>query len=286
MPLGPFDPTSGAFLSLYLTLLAATIATSLVIPRRMRPNGRPQRVEDVEALAYLAGGSKRLQEALVARLVVAGSLAVTAKRRFRVMSRPTGVTGAEASILALRVPVRWREIGGALRMHAEMIRRRLSSAGLIIDDVERARMRFWSTLPYVALLAFGSAEWVIGEADPANYLAALVAATVLLAICRWTSIDCRTHAGRAALAKAKVEADRLRIAPTRAEAGLAVALFGTSTLKGSGWANYRRPPKLNTDYTDAFDDIVDWICDVGEWASDGGSDGAGCGSCGGGGCGS
>ena len=117
-------------------------------------------------------------------------------------------------------------------MYEEIVELRLIAGGLISDDAEQARMRFWATLPFVALLAFGGTEWVIGETPGSGSLAALLMVTALLAAIRWARIDRRTSAGRAAVAAAKHRAARLRSAPTRDEAALAVALFGTRALAG------------------------------------------------------
>ena len=295
MSLGLFDLTGGPFLATYATLLAAAIAAGILIPRWMRPHGREQYVEDIDTLAYLAGGGTRLREALVARLLAVRALAVAGRGRFRVVSRPPTVSPAEALILTIRSSIGWREIGDVLRPHEERLTRRLTAAGLVIENAKRARIRFWTMLPYVALLAFGATELMVGEPRPTAYATAALIATALLAVHRWARIDRRTRAGHSAVAKARSRADRLRIAPTRGEAALAVALFGTPVLAGSGWSEFHRVRRSGTrshgrsssfsdlidSLTDLIDSLADWIDNLGYLRGDGGGDGAGCG----GGCG-
>ena len=79
------------------------------------------------------------------------------------------------------------------------------------------------------------------------------------------AVDRRTKGGLAVVKEAKRRAERLKRAPTQAETGMAVALFGTAVLAGSPLADLHRMRQ-----------------------SDGGSSGGDSGSsggCGGGGCG-
>jgi uncharacterized protein (TIGR04222 family) len=206
MSLGLFDPTAAPFLLSYVTLFGAAAAAGHFIPHRMRPPGLDQRVQDVDALAFLAGGSRRFREAVVARLLAGRALIATGRRRFRIGLQPQTAAPAEADVLRLRPPIRQRDVDEVLGVHEEIVARRLVAGGLIIDDAERARIRFWATLPFVALLAFGGTEWAIGDVPASGALAALLLATVGLAVLRWARIDRRTRAGRTAVARAKDEA--------------------------------------------------------------------------------
>ena len=274
MSLGPFDLTGGPFLVLYVLLLAVTFVAGFVIPRRMRPAGLQQRVTDVDQLAYLAGGRARFGEALVARLLAARSLSMLGRNRFGVATGATATSPAERSVLALVPPIRWREIAYVIKPYSEPLERKLIGAGLLMTHEERASMRFWGVLPYLMLLAFGATKLIIGDArdKPVGYLTALLAATAVLAVIRWASLDRRTHAGHKAVAAAVEREKRLKIAPTNPEIGLAVALFGTAVLAGSGWSDFHR---LRT-----AGDRGSGVCGGG---GDGGGGGGGCGGGGGGG---
>ena len=89
MSLGPFDLTGEPFLILYVVLLVTAIIAGIIIPRRMRPEGRRQAVSDPDQLAFLAGGKARFTDAVVARMLAAGSL-VMATKTTRTASRVIG----------------------------------------------------------------------------------------------------------------------------------------------------------------------------------------------------
>ncbi|HEY5710580.1 MAG TPA: TIGR04222 domain-containing membrane protein [Allosphingosinicella sp.] len=269
MSLGPFDLTGGPFLILYIAFFVATVVAGLVIPRRLRPEGRRQRVTDVDQLAFLAGGKRRFADALVSRLLAVRALAMNGKT-FTIGARLPELSQAERSVLALSAPIKWRDIQGTLFPYAEPLERRMVAAGLLTSREENSNLRFWAMLPYAVLLMFGATKWVIGDLRerPIGYLTVLLVMTAVFALIRWLSIDRRTEAGRKALADAQETSLRIKRAPTEPEVGLAVALFGTVVLAGSGWSDFH---KLRT-------------------AGDGGgscgsSDGGGGGGCGGGGCG-
>lgn len=270
MSLGPFDLTGGPFLILYILLLAATVAIGLVVPRRLRPEGRRQRVTDADQLAFLAGGKRRFADALVSRLLAARALVISG-REFGIGARDSALSPAERSVVALPAPIHWRDIRGTLIPYAEPLERRMVAAGLLTSREENGNIRFRSILPYAALFMFGATKWVIGDLRerPVGFLTILLLLTAAFAVIRWLTIDRRTEAGRKALAVARESSLRLKQAPTTPEVGLAVALFGTAVLAGSGWSDFH---KLRT----AGDS-------VGSCGGGGGGDGGGDGGCGGGG---
>lgn len=269
MSLGPFDLAGGPFLSLYGMLLVAAIVAGLVIPRWLRPHGRSQQVTDADQLACLAAGRSRFADTVVARLLAARALTLVDKNRFQVLARDGERSTAEFGVLALPAPVRWPDIERTLRSFAEPVERKLISAGLIMDRGLTYQMRFWQTSPYLLLLAFGAIKWEIGTVRerPVGYLTALLILTALLGLIRWFVVDRRTRAGLEALKLARTRSERLRRAPVASETDLAVALFGTSVLVGSGWAPFHQ---LRTSSS-------------GDGGGSGSSDGGG--GCGGGGCG-
>lgn len=273
MGLGPFDLTGGPFLILYGVLMVAAIVAGIVIPIRLRPPGRRQSVTDPDALAWLAGGPARFVEALVARLLANGALVLSGRRGFAAVPGRSGATAAEQRVLALSAPIKWTTILSQVKDYAEPVERRLATAGLLLDGEERARTRFWQTLPYVLLIGFGTIKLMIGEARhrPVGFLTALLILTVIMAAIRWFTIDKRTQAAHDALSEANRRHERLKIAPTTGEMGTAVALFGTTVLAGSAWDDFHRMRSAGDTAGGSSD-------------SGGGSDGGG-GGCGGGGCG-
>jgi uncharacterized protein (TIGR04222 family) len=269
MSLGPFDLSGGPFLLLYLSLLAATIIAGFIIPARMRPPGRPQSVNDVDQLAYLAGGASRFSEALVARLLAARNMVMAGTTRFYIPARAVaGASAAESGLLGLSSPASWRDIERRLKEFTDPLERRLETAGLLMSRKEQADIRFWATLPYLMLLMFGATKWVIGDMRdrPIGFLTILFVATAVCAAIRWFRVDRRTRAGREAVGDAARRSERLKRAPVGREIGLAVALFGTSVLVGSGLADFHRLRSPS---------------DGGSTGGDSGGDGGGGGGCGG-----
>jgi uncharacterized protein (TIGR04222 family) len=278
MSLGSFDLTGGPFLQLYAILFGITIIAGFIIPRWLRPDGYAGRVTDTGELAYLAGGAARFADAVVARLLAARALVMIGKKGFYAQVRDAGRTTPERSILVLPGELSWQKIARTLQPQAEPIGRRLVADGLMMDAGLIQQMRFWQTLPYFLLFSFGTIKLMVGEARhrPVGYLFLFLLATAILAAIRWFAVDRRTQGGLAALEEARTSAERLRLAPTAPEADLAVALFGTVVLVGSGWSDFH---ELRTASSG----------DGG--SSSGGGDGGGCsgggggGGCGGGGCG-
>ena len=274
MSLGPLDLTGGPFLLLYLALLAITLALGIAIPRRLRPEGRRQRLRDADQLALLAGGRRRFADALVSRMLSARALIMTGKDAFAARTGAAAKTAAEQSVLALPSPIRWPAIKAALYPFAEPLVEKMVDAGLVAGPAVTSRIRFWTLLPYALLLAFGAAKWAIGVARerPVSLLTLLLLLTAGFVMLRWATLDRRTEAGRRALAMARDSERRLKMAPTRDEIGLAVALFGTTVLVGSTWSDFHRLRSIGD---------AGGIGGCGGGGSGCGGGGGGCGGCGG-----
>lgn len=272
MSLGPFDLTGGPFLTLYGVLFVATIIAGFVIPRWLRPEGRPSPVSDADRLAYLAGGATRFGEALVARLLATGAMVMDGRTKLAIRNHGNGRTSAERSVLALPSPAKWSDVTRTIALDAKAIDDKLVAAGLLIDQATRWQMRFWQTSPYIALIAFGAIKWEVGtlRERPVGYLTALLVVTAILGLIRFCTLDRRTRWGVDTLDAMRRQSDRLRRAPTPEETGLAVALFGTTVLAGSALAPFHQ---LRNDSGSGSSG------DGG--SSDGGCGGGGCGGCGG-----
>ncbi|WBY08462.1 TIGR04222 domain-containing membrane protein [Sphingomonas sp. 7/4-4] len=271
MPLGPFDLTGGPFLLLYGVLLIFTIIVGIAIPRWLRPEGRAPRNPDMDHLAFLAGGTSRLAEAVTTRLLATKQLVMDGQKFLA--GGLGGTTAAERSVLALPQPANWDAVAGAIGRHADPIRERLVADGLLMDGWTGLQLRFWQTSPYFLLFAFGWIKLQIGEArgKPVGFLIALLVITGVLAMLRFAVLDRRTRAGQEVVDEARERSERLRRAPAEGETGLAVALFGTTVLVGSTWGDFHRM-RANSG-------------DSGSGGGGGDGGGGGGGGCGGGGCG-
>jgi len=274
MDLGPFDLAGGPFLKLYAVLFVLTLIAGLAIPRWLKPDGNDGRVDDADSLAYLAGGTARFTDAVVARLLSVRALALTGKDRFHAELRNAGRTPAERSVLAIPAEPKWPAIARVVKPHAEPIERKLVAGGLLMDRATLWQMRFWQTSPWLLLFVFGAIKWKVGEMRhrPVGILTAFLIVTLVFALIRFIAVDRRTRGGVVALQTARDRSARLRRAPTAPETDLAVALFGTVVLVGSGWDGFH---KLRTASSG----------DSGGSSSDGGGGGGGCGGGGCGGCG-
>lgn len=276
MGMAPFDWHGPAFLALYGVLLAMTVAAGIAIPRWLRPEGRGARAQDPDQLAYLAGGSARLIDAVMARMLALGQVTIEGRAQVRIVSARLSGHGPEQALRELPNPAPWPSVQKAIARQAQSVEAKLTGAGLLIDRPTGMQLRIWQTAPYLLLIGFGLIKWQVGvmRDRPVGYLTALLALTAIAALIRFAVVDRRTRSGIAALTAARGGADRLRRAPTDTEMPLAVALFGTATLAGSEWEEYHR---LRAAAGSADGGSGDG------GGSDGGDAGGGCG---GGGCGS
>jgi len=268
--LGPFDLPGPAFLQLYVLLLVLALIIGFMIPWWLRPEGNDGHLTNPDELAYLAGGSDRFAETVTTRMLTSGAIVFDGTSKFALASGPA-VTPAERSVLALGGSPGWRQVRSALDAQAGSVEQRLVDAGLLMARGTGWQLRFWQTLPYLLLLAFGTIKLQIGMArdKPVGFLTALLIGTVVFAMFRFVGLDRLTRGGRRVLAKARETSERLKRAPTNDEAALGVALFGTAILAGSDWAPLHRMR----------------AGDGSSSSSDGSSSDGGSSGCGGGGCG-
>ncbi|MCW3835689.1 TIGR04222 domain-containing membrane protein [Sphingomonas canadensis] len=275
----PFDLTGPMFLLLYLALLAAAIVAGMLLPRWLRAEGREPAVTDPDQLAYLAGGRTRLAETVTSRLLASGAIAIDAGGRFQHGEHARGRTAAERAVLALPQDARWTRVSAAVARQADGVAQRLTDAGLLLDGGEALRARIVQTLPYLLVMAIGLVKLNVGleRERPVEALTVLLVITGVLALIRFAVLDRRTRGALAVLASARARSERLRLAPTAPETDMAVALFGTAVLAGSGWAAFH---SLRT--SSGSSDSGGSGCSSDSGCSGGDGGGGGCGGCGGG----
>lgn len=222
-------------------------------------------------MAVLAGGWTRLTDALLARLLAARAVIVAPNGLF-VRTPGAARSQAERDLLSLPEPLKLDKADKALRPHARAMEDGLVEAGLMMDWRTVMQLRLWQSSPYALLLLFGAFKWDVGLArdKPVGFLTLLMILTLVLGVVRFGAVDRRTRAGQAAVMAARLRSDRLRRAPTGPETGLAVALFGTTVLVGSGFAYLHQLRAPSGDSGSSGGD-----------GGDGGGGGGGCGGCGG-----
>lgn len=265
--------SGGEFLALYAVLLMVVIYLGFAIPHHLRARGREIGALEDEQAAYLAGGRERYAELVATRLMTSEAITITADRKKLAIGNANGARRAgEAAILALPSPTDWSAIDRALRPFAENVLKGLIAAGLLMRWPRVTMIRLSQTLPYLLLIALGVSRWRYGNVldHPTGFLAALLILTAILALVRWFTPERRTRSGISAIEDAQTRAERLRRAPMPEEIPLAVALFGTVVLAGSGLTDFHQ---MRTDSNGSSDG--------GGGCGGGGGGCGGCGGCGG-----
>ncbi len=267
----PFDWNGPAFLILYVVLIVGAVISSMVIAAQRRPEGSARGTDDADSLAYLAGGAVRFGDALVARLLARGALVMTTAKTFSVRMRESGTTAAERAVLALHAPIGWSTIASTLKGHDEPLTRDMERRGLLMSPGDAATLRWWTALPFIGIFGIGAIKLAVGLSrdKPVGFLTIFLIVAAVAILITLFSGDRRTQGGIRAVSDAREKQRRLKVAPTRAETGLAVALFGTGVLAASGFADFHKLRQSSGDSGSSG-------------SSDGSSDGGGgCGGCGG-----
>jgi len=240
--MNPLDWDPLAFIGTYFTLLMIVGPVGWLLPRLLRPAGRMQQLRDSDSLAYLAGRETRLADTVTTRLVASGAIEVDGKllRRTSAAGNAASASAADRALLGLRSPFVLSDIVAALRPEAAALRRRLETAGLLLDGEEYRGLRLLAIAPYAALLLFGGIRLFADMVrdGPLFVLSAMLLLTLIPMAIRWRFVSDETRAARAAVKEARREHQRLRRAPTVRESDLAVALFGTTVLAGSALAAF------------------------------------------------
>ncbi len=264
--------TGSDFLLFYSVMLALAGALAWRLPAILREAGRRGEARDLESVAVLAGGRRRLADSLLADLYVRGALVEAEKGRLRIAARDHSVTPAAQALLAVDAPLTLAEARRTVALHAERVAARLCRAGLLLRPEEHSRLRLIAILPFVMLFMLGLYRQRAGSAlgEPTGFLIALLVLTVVLAVMRFATCDPRTAAGAAAVRELQQRNGRFTRAPRPDEAAMAVALFGTGVLVGTPWEPVHALRQQSGDGGGA------------DGSSDGGSGcGGGCGGCGG-----
>jgi uncharacterized protein (TIGR04222 family) len=272
--------SGGDFLAFYALMLGTCVFAGIWLPAFLRPPGVRGKVTEVEELAVLTGGAERHATAILSQLFAQGALDSADKDKLRVAGSVTSAGPAEKEVLSKVGDFRLSEVKSALKRHAETAEARLIRRGLIMDAGELWRLRMLAAAPYAVVFVIGLYRQQAGAAqgEPTGFLVALLGLTIVFALIRMGTMNSRTMAGNEAIRELEKQSSRLKRAPQAAEAGFAVALFGTAVLVGTPWE------PLHAMRQAASGDSGSSGGDSGSSGdSDGGSGcgGGGCGGCGG-----
>lgn len=277
-----FSSTTGSgFLLFYAALLAAASAASWAIPARWRDSGRSGEVPDAESAALLAGGPRRLADAVLADLYVRGRIEAAGGSRLAVGRRSLAASPAGKALLSLEEPLTPQAVQRAIAPHADRLSARLRRAGLLMWPESHLRLRWLSVAPLGALLLFGLYRLRLAstEGEPTRWLVILLVLTSALAVLRFLRSDPLTKAGISALAVLRERRGRGAGGARGEDAAMAVALWGTAVLAGTPFeALHALRQPVDASGSSADGGSSGW----GDWGGDascdaGGGDGGGCG---------
>jgi uncharacterized protein (TIGR04222 family) len=275
MEIGLSQYSGAEFLQFYALLSVAAVVAAIWLPNWLRPDGRDQTVQDEEDLAFLAGGTPRHAETVIAGLMAKGALATQGRDKLHATRRADGEKGAARALLANPALLTWDEAGKVLRPEAKQVRERLVSRGLIMDGATLLQMRALSTLPLLFVMGLGLFRRSAGAAqgEPVGYLTISLVVLGIGTLVRFFAHDPRTRAGRVAVREAQERGSRMKRAPLTGETGAAVALFGTAVLVGTPLASLHAIRQANSGDGGGSSSSSD--------GSSSGCGGGGCGGCGG-----
>ncbi|WP_315724256.1 MULTISPECIES: TIGR04222 domain-containing membrane protein [unclassified Bradyrhizobium] len=240
MPLNPFDWTAGPFIMLYVGSAALLFWIAYRWRRTIGPAASViQPLSELE-LAYLAGGDRRLGDAVLLGLAVQNAVTFTSGDHKITVSdqAPLAALIKQPPRLALQPDMTREQFQTALEPLARRLQQRLRTLGYCPSSAQMSAFRR-SVLPFVgALMLFGIVKAVVGHArhHDVEFLMFLLGGTVFATL-PLASAPLRTRAGEDALKSYEASHARAARAPREHELLLAVALTGAMVLSGTAYAS-------------------------------------------------
>lgn len=282
--LNPFDLKGTDFFYFYIPMLLGAIVLGRVIRSNLQGPDAKDGDDAVkltwEQAAYLAGGYLRLTAAAIARLADEGIVRV-ADDRLEAGPPPTRELSAVEESIVRHLPfskTEMKSIQDGVEARFGNQAAKLEEQGLAIAKPRQIMTNVGAMLPVaLVILLFGVPRLLMGIANGKN-VEYLVVSTVIGGIVGLIAAT-RGSAVRSHRAEYILDQHRKRNVSPATDAGLAVALFGTTILAGTAVAylnDWYPRPSANSDSG----------CGTGCGTSGdggGGCGGGGCGGCGGGG---
>jgi uncharacterized protein (TIGR04222 family) len=272
MPWNPFDWTAGPFLTLYLSLALILFVSAFSYRSMIGPPAHATDPLKVLELAYLAGGARRLGDAVLLALTSGNGATIDPKGNKITVTDQTPL----ATLMDLPPPLTVKpdmtrqRFQAAVKPFVERVQQRLQELGYYPTDEQMNSFRV-TVLPFVfVLLVFGLNKVLVGAERnrPVGILLVLLVLTTIAGVVL-AQRPARTRAGKEALQTYQAAHARASRAPLDHELLLALALSGPVILSGTPYAPvYAASQTMNSGGGDA-----------------GGGCGGGGGGCGGGGCG-
>lgn len=185
----PWGLSGPEFLQLYWVGLALAVLVSIVVRVRVRAghSTQPVRSLDMDELAYLAGGPRRVVETAIARLLTAGELRTSRRGTVQATSTTQSLNQVDRAVITDCQRYTNRTVNLMIPAVAgdrvvTTIGQRLEDMGLLVNPaVVKSALRKGTTALWV-LLAIGVARWVNGIAlgFPVGWLTLQLVLTGLL----------------------------------------------------------------------------------------------------------
>ena len=276
MPWNPFDWTAGPFLTLYLTIAAIIFLLGLHLRSMIGPAGRTTHQLSVLELAYLAGGARRLGDAVLLSLTSrSGAFIDPTGHKITVTDQtPMATLMSRPPLLSVRPNMTRQQFQTAVAPIVERVQARLQGFGYYPTDDQMTSFRM-TVLPFIGLLlVFGITKAFVGAErhHPVGILVFLLFLTAFagIVLARYPT---RTRAGKDALQGYQASHARASRAPRDHELLLAVALSGAAVLSGTAYAPVYAASKTMSSGGDGGDG------GSGGCGGGGGGGGGGCGGC-------
>ena len=266
MTWNPFDWTAGPFLSFYLAIAAIVFVWGFSLRSMIGPAAQANRELSVLELAYLAGGARRIGDAVLLSLTSGNGASITPRGDTITVTDQTPLASlvGRSTHLPFQPSMTRQQFQTAVTPIVERVQGRLQQFGYCptADQMTSFRM---AVLPFVVLLVvFGMTKVMIGAErhHPVGFLVCLLFLTAFAGFVL-AKHPTRTRSGKDALRNYQASHARAARAPVDHELLLAVALSGAIVLSDTAYAPvYAASRTMNS----------------------GGDGGGGCGG-GGGGCG-
>ncbi|MET9627058.1 TIGR04222 domain-containing membrane protein [Lentzea sp. NPDC006480] len=234
----PWGLSGPEFLQLYWIGLALAVLVAIVVRVRVRAghSSQPVRSLDMDELAYLAGGPRRVVETAIARLLTAGELRTSRRGTVQVTSTTNSLNKVDRAVITDSQRYTNRTVNLMIPAVSKddavtEIGRRLEEMGLVVHpDVAKSALRKGSIALWV-LFAVGVVRLVNGLAigAPVGYLVLLLLLTgaVIFVLTR-RGKNLRTSKGNSVLSAARTSSSsRMATSDDALYAGAAgLVLFG------------------------------------------------------------
>lgn len=243
----PWGISGPDFLRIYVVAFAFALLFALAVRIMVRAGSADSRAASgaigpgqltLDELAYLAGGSRRVVETAVTRLIDRDKVRPSRKGTVRVVEGSTATDPIDQAVMADIQRYRERSIGllvdrvgrgDAVRKIGESLARK----GLLVgEDAARAR---WGVLPLTVLFVVGGARWTNGLSlgRPIGWLTVALAATAVATVLLYRkTVPERTYAAERLLAEARGTRSSRQVNDAALLYGGAAGVVGVVALSG------------------------------------------------------